>query len=129
MEAQNIFILSQLEDTYTSNYFEQLNIGRLSENIDYIAYKTGLSAKIISEVEKRIKGRIYNIAEDKVLSNLFDLEFSELGAIDTKLFNYNKSVKNRKGYLESNIDTTRYKLNELDGCIGETLSSVYPIVI
>ncbi len=126
---KNIFILSQLEDTYTSNYLEQLNIGRLSENIDYIAYKTGLSAKIISEVEKRIKGRIYNIAEDKVLSNLFDLEFSELGAIDTKLFNYNKSVKNRKGYLESNIDTTRYKLNELDGCIGETLSSVYPIVI
>jgi diguanylate cyclase (GGDEF)-like protein len=126
---KNIFILSQLKNTYTSNYLDQLNNGKLSENIDYIAYKTGLSAKIISEVEERIKGNVYSITEEQIIPNLFDLEFSESGTIDTKLFNYNKSVKNRKGYLESNINTTKYKLNELDGCIGETLSNVYPIVI
>ncbi|MFY9079227.1 diguanylate cyclase [Aliarcobacter cryaerophilus] len=126
---KNIFIFSQLQDTYSSTYLKQLNDGTLSENIDYIAYKTGLSTKIISEVEERIKGNIHSITEEQIIPNLFALEFSESGTIDTKLFNYKKSVKNRKGYLESNLNTVKYKLNELDGCVGETLSNVYPIVI
>ena len=125
----NIFIVSQIENTYTDTYLKQLNNGKLSENIDYIAYKTGLSTKIISEVEKRIQNKVYNILEDEIIDKLFELEFSNSGNIDIKRFNHNSPVKNRKGYLESKINSVNYKLNELDGCMGETLSKVYPIVI
>ena len=125
----NIFIVSQIENTYTDTYLKQLNNGKLSENIDYIAYKTGLSTKIISEVEKRIQNKVYNILEDEIIDKLFELEFSNSGNIDIKRFNHNSPVKNRKGYLESKINSINYKLNELDGCMGETLSKVYPIVI
>ncbi len=125
----NIFIVSQIENTYTDTYLKQLNNGKLSENIDYIAYKTGLSTKIISEVEKRIQNKVYNILEDEIIDKLFELEFSNSGNIDIKQFNHNSPVKNRKGYLESKINSINYKLNELDGCMGETLSKVYPIVI
>ena len=125
----NIFIVSQIENTYTDTYLKQLNNGKLSENIDYIAYKTGLSTKIISEVEKRIQNKVYNILEDEIIDKLFELEFSNSGNIDIKRFNHNSPVKNRKGYLESKINSINYKLNELDGCMGETLSKAYPIVI
>lgn len=126
---KSIFLINQLEDTYTSQYLTDLNNGQLINNIDYIAYKTGLSAKIIAEVEKRINGNIHFIDEKDIVKKLFTLEFSESGIFDINLFNYAKSVKNRKGYLESNINIKDYKLNELDGCIGKTLSDVYPIII
>lgn len=126
---RNIFIIGQLENTYTSNYLKQLNNGTLNKESDYIAYKTGLPTKIISEVEERIKGNVYFLGEEEIISKVFDLEFSETGTFDINLFRYDKSIKSRKGYLETNINTTAYKLSKLDGCIGETLSEVYPIVI
>lgn len=100
------------------------------EDLHNISYKIGYDSSSVNEIFKILIDRIYFIEneDEELISVLFEKEFSENNSFSLMDIDYSHP-RQKKGYLKQKVNLEEFRLDEYDGCRGETLRKIYPVVI
>jgi len=126
---KNIFVIGDNDrETKVSKLLENINTNSISD-MHNIAYKTGYDSSIINAIFTTLEGNINFITDsDQLIDILFDKEFSQDNLFDMSKIDYS-NLKQKKGYLKQEVNLENFRLDKHDGCRGESLRTIYPVVI
>jgi len=127
---QYIFVLGDIEKkTKISSLLERINSKDIKDEIYDIAYKTGYDTSVVDPIFTKLEQKIQFVQnEDELITQLFKKEFSDDNIYDILKINYSKK-QHRKGYLKQEVNLEDFRLDTVDGCKGESLEKIYPVVI
>lgn len=116
------------KETKISSLLEKIN-SHTVDDIHTIAYKSGFDSSTVDAIFSKLENKINFISnEDELVNILFDQEFSQDNLFDLSKINYS-SIKQKKGYLKQEVNLDKFRLDQYDGCRGESLRKIYPVVI
>ena len=124
-----VFVMGDdLKETKLSLLLEDINNNNVKD-IYTIAYKTGFDSSTVDTIFSELKNNINFISqEDELIDKLFDKEFFQDNLFDISKINYS-NMKQKKGYLKQEVNLDNFRLDQYDGCRGESLRKIYPVVI
>ncbi len=124
-----VFVLGDnLKTTKISKLLENVN-NKSVPDMHIIAYKTGYDSSTVDSIFNTLEGDIIFLpGEEELINILFDKEFSEGNIFDISNIDYSHT-KQKKGYLKQEVNLAEFRLDRYDGCRGESLRKIYPVVI
>jgi diguanylate cyclase (GGDEF)-like protein len=124
-----IFVMGDdAKKTKISSLLEKIN-NHTVDDIHTIAYKTGFDSSTVDAIFSKLENKINFISnEDELVNILFDKEFSQDNSFDLSKINYS-NIKQKKGYLKQEVNLDNFRLDQNDGCRGESLRKIYPVII
>lgn len=126
---KNIFVLGDYSHvTKISKLLENINSNTVMD-LHNISYKTGYDSSSVNAIFSILENCIHFLTdEEELIPMLFEKEFFEDNSFSLRDIDYSHP-RQKKGYLKQKVNLDEFKLDGYDGCRGESLRKIYPVVI